>query len=75
MIRIEKLRQFVLWTYLAVSGFASIEPSPYELMFVVSLFVFAKGGVRFDKMMAPMIVCLLVFNAGGLLSLIPLICT
>lgn len=71
MIRIEKLRQFVLWTYLAVSGFASIEPSPYELMFVVSLFVFAKGGVRFDKMMAPMIVCLLVFNAGGLLSLIP----
>ena len=70
-IGVEPLRRWVLWLFLAVSAFASIEPSPYEAMFLVALFVFASGGLRFDRTMAPPIIALALYNAGGLLSLTP----
>ncbi len=71
MMRIETLRSWTLWTFLAVSAFAAIEPSPYEAMFFVALIVFAGRGLRFDKTMAPLIVSLLLYDAGGLISLTP----
>jgi hypothetical protein len=73
MIRREPLRQWVLWAFLAVSAFAAIEPSPYELMFGVAVLVFAGGGLRFDKAMAPLIVTMALYNAGGLLALAPFV--
>ena len=41
MLSIEALRRGVLWTFLAVSAFAAIEPSPYEFMFAIALLAFA----------------------------------
>jgi len=73
MLRTEALRRGVLWTFLAVSGFAAIEPSPYEFMFAVALLAFASGGLRFDKAMVPLILTLAVWNAGGLLALTPFV--
>ena len=73
MMRIESLRRWTLWTYMAVSGFVAIEPSPYEFMFLVALVVFAIGGVRFDKMLAPLIFFLLIYDASGLISLVPFV--
>jgi len=73
MIQIETLRRRTLWIYMAVSGFVAIEPSPYEFMFLVSLIAFGKGGIRFDKVFAPLIFCLLVYDAGGLISLVPFV--
>lgn len=73
MIRTESLRQWVLWAFLAVSAFAAIEPSPYEFMFAVALLAFAGGGLRFDKVMAPLILTLAVWNVGGLLALTPFV--
>ncbi len=71
MFAIETIRNRVLWAFLALSSFAAIEPSPYDLMFLVALVVFAKGGLRFEAIMAPLIVTLLVYNAGGVLALTP----
>ena len=73
MMRIETLRRSTLWIYMAVSGFVAIEPSPYEFMFLVSLIAFGKGGVRFDKVLAPLIFFLLVYDASGLISLVPFV--
>jgi hypothetical protein len=73
MIGTEPLRRWVLWAFLAVSAFAAIEPSPYEFMFGVAVLAFAFGGLRFDKAIAPLIVTLAVWNAGGLLSLVPFV--
>lgn len=73
MIQIESLRRWTLWTFIAVSAFAAIEPSPYEAMFLVALVVFAGGGLRFDKAMAPLIVSLTLYDAGGLLALTPFV--
>ena len=67
----EPLKRGVLWTYLAVSGFVSIEPSPFELMFPVALLTFADGGMIFDRAMAPMIATLLTWSSSGFLTLIP----
>jgi hypothetical protein len=73
MIRTETLRRWTLWTYLAISGFVAIEPSPYEYMLPAVVLVFANGGMRFDRTMAPLIVTLTLYDAGGLLSLTPFI--
>ncbi len=67
----EPLKRGVLWTYLAVSGFVAIEPSPFEFMFPIALLVFADGGMLFDRALAPLIACLLVYDASGLITLIP----
>jgi hypothetical protein len=70
-IGVEPLRRWVLWLFLAVSAFAAIEPSPYEVMFFVALIAFAPGGLRFDRTIVPLVVTLALYDAGGLLSLAP----
>ena len=60
MLSIEALRRGVLWTFLAVSAFVAVEPSPYEFMFAVALLAFASGGLRLDKAMVPLILTLAV---------------
>ena len=67
----ESLRLKLLWLFLAVSAFASIEPSPYEAMFFVCLLAFARGGLVFDASLSPLVLVLLVFDAAGLVALIP----
>jgi O-Antigen ligase len=67
----ESLRLKILWLFLAVSAFAAVEPSPYEAMFFVCLIAFARGGLAFDATLAPLIVSLFVFDAAGLIALIP----
>jgi hypothetical protein len=67
----ESLRLKVLWLFLAVSCLAAIEPSPYEAMFFVAIFAFARGGLAFEAGLAPLIVCLLAFDAAALVALIP----
>ena len=73
MVSLEAIRRGSLWTLLAVSAFASIEPSPYEFMFVVLLIAFASGGLAFDRTLAPMILTMAIFNAAGLVALAPYI--
>jgi hypothetical protein len=51
--------------------FALFEPSPYEVMFLVTLFVFMVTGLRINAKLLPMVVLLLLFNIGGIFSLIP----
>lgn len=67
----EPLKRGVLWTYLAVSGFVAIEPSPFEFMFPVALLVFADGGMLFDRALAPLVATLLIWSSSGFLTLIP----
>src|SRR5260370_38668142 len=70
-IRVSTLRRLVLWTFIACSCVAFIEPSPYEFMFPFAVIAFASGGLTFDRAIIPMIVTLAMFNAGGLLALVP----
>jgi hypothetical protein len=70
-IRVSSVQRAVLWLFIACSCVAFIEPSPYEFMFLMAALVFARSGLRFDRVLIPMIVTLAMFNAGGLLALVP----
>jgi hypothetical protein len=67
----ESLRLKLLWLFLAVSAFAAIEPSPYEAMFFICLVGFARGGLVFDAFLLPLVLILLMFDAAGVVALIP----
>ena len=59
----------LLWLMMAISWIVFIEPSPYELMFVVVLLAFLPNGLLAASALAPMIVFLLLYNIGGAFSL------
>lgn len=65
------LKRGTLWLLTAVSCFALIEPSPYEFVFLVALFVFALTGLRLSQKLLPMALLLLLYNIGGVIALIP----
>ena len=52
-------------------AFAIIEPSPYEIVFMLALVVFAVTHVKFDPLLSPLVAAVALFNVGGLLALIP----
>lgn len=54
-------------------GIVLIEPSPYEFLFFLCLFVFAVGGLALHRSSLPMVGLLALFNLGGIFSLIPFI--
>lgn len=64
-------QRVVLWLFIASSAFASIEPSPYEIFFVLAVLVFGLRDLLFDRSLIPLIFGLALFNAGGVLALIP----
>jgi hypothetical protein len=62
------------WTLFAFAcggGVVLIEPSPYEFFFFLALFVFMLGGLRLGAGGVVMIALLMLFNIGGLFSLVP----
>lgn len=65
------IKRGALWLLAASSGFALIEPSPYEVLFLVAVLVFALTGIRFSQKLLPMLALLLLYNIGGAFSLIP----
>jgi len=65
------LKRGALWLLTASSWIALIEPSPYEIAFVLVLLVFALTGIRFSQKLLPLATLLLLFNIGGTISLVP----
>lgn len=65
------IKRGTLWLLGAASGLALVEPSPYEVVFLLALFVFALTGIRFSQKLLPLAILLLGYNIGGILSLIP----
>jgi len=65
-----KMRDSVLWLLLASSSLVLVEPSPYEALFGIAVLIYASR-IGFPRGIAPLAICLVLFNIGGLLSLIP----
>ncbi|MBD9386590.1 O-antigen ligase family protein [Agrobacterium sp. AGB01] len=53
-----------------LSGFVISEPAPYELMMVAQVAIWFLLGLRLSKRVIVLLAFLLVFNAGGFLSLL-----
>lgn len=65
------LQRGSLWLLTASSWVAIIEPSPYEIAFLLVLAVFALTGIRLSRALLPLALLLLAFNLGGAISLVP----
>ena len=70
-LSVSSLQRGVLWLFVFCGCFALIEPSPYEVMFLVTVFIFLITGLRINSKVVPLIFILLIFNIGGIFSLIP----
>lgn len=53
-----------------LSGFVINEPAPYELYMVALIVVWALFGLRISRFNAPLLVLLVVFNIGGMISMV-----
>jgi hypothetical protein len=52
-----------------LSGFVISEPAPYELMLAVQIGLFFLLGLKISRAVGPLLILLLLFNVGGILSL------
>ncbi|MDP3527126.1 MAG: hypothetical protein Q8S27_21345, partial [Hoeflea sp.] len=53
-----------------LSGFVINEPAPYELFLVVLIGIWAIFGLRLSRHIAPLIVLFVIFNIGGMFSIL-----
>src|SRR5262249_49094261 len=58
-----------LFLAILVSPLVFIEPSPYEVACGLLALACVIAGVRLDRKLVPLVVLLLVFNVGGMLTL------
>ncbi len=70
-IRVSSIQDAALFLFTALSCFAIIEPSPYEVMFLVTTGVFALTGLTIPRHIIVLAILLLLYNLGGIFSLIP----
>ncbi len=65
------VQRFFLWLMMASGWFVVIEPAPYEFLFVVTLVLMLPSGLKIHAAVIPMVLFLLAYNIGGVLSVIP----
>jgi hypothetical protein len=65
----ERILQIVLFVTVLASSIAFIEPSPHDGLMVVLLVVSVVAGVSFERRLALPFLLLLVWNVGGMMSL------
>ncbi|MGH6873527.1 MAG: O-antigen ligase family protein [Aestuariivirgaceae bacterium] len=64
-----QLQHAALWLFVASGWLVAVEPSPYEVLFVVALFAFLPNALSAHPSLLPPIAFLLLYNIGGALSL------
>jgi O-antigen ligase len=68
---IRLLQDAMLWLFIASGCLVFIEPSPYEMLFPLLVFLFLPSGLRLTGAAAPLVLFLLLYNLGGAASLVP----
>jgi hypothetical protein len=63
-IATEKLRALLLWLIGFAGAFVFLEPSPYEVVGVATIFIFAVTGLSLRAGLAPLVLLLILLNVG-----------
>ena len=69
-LSLDRVQAACVWLMMVSSFFVIFEPAPVDLMFAITFVMFLGGGLRVAALAAPMILYLLLYNIGGLTSLI-----
>ncbi len=72
-LSIPKLQNALLWLLIFSSFFVFFEPAPYEILFVITGFVFLLTDFKLARPVSILILFLLLYNIGGVFSLYPFI--
>jgi O-antigen ligase len=70
-IAIESLRLFLLWLMGFAGAFVFIEPSPYEIVGVLAIFLFTLTGLTLRASLIPLALLLIFMNVGYATSVLP----
>jgi hypothetical protein len=68
-----QLQNGALWLAIASGCVVFIEPAPFEVFFALTTAVFLITGLRISLLFLPLIALLLLYNLGGMLSLLEVI--
>jgi len=68
-VRVSSLGDAALWLAAFLGGFVIREPAPYELYMAGLLVVWLMFGLKFRAEFGPLIVCMLLYSAGGIASI------
>ena len=66
------LAAFAVWFSASLSGFVISEPAPYELFMVGLISIWLLCGLKIPREVIPLTVLLLLFNTGGVISMLTL---
>jgi O-antigen ligase len=72
-ISLESLRGAMLWLTGLAGAFVFIEPSPYEIVSLAAMIVFAITGLSFRPAIMPLVLLLIVYNIGFMISVVPVL--
>jgi hypothetical protein len=67
----ESLRGALLWLVGFAGAFVFVEPSPYELVAIVTMLLFAITGLSLRAALAPMALMLILMNIGHAIAVVP----
>jgi hypothetical protein len=70
LLAAESLRGFLLWVVGFAGAFVFIEPSPYEVVGIVTIFIFALTGLSVAPALTPLLLLLMLSNIGYALSVV-----
>src|SRR5262245_66390673 len=70
-LSVETLRGALLWLMGFAGAFVFIEPSPYELVGIFAIAVFAITGLTLRAPLVPLILLLVLLNVGYATALLP----
>jgi hypothetical protein len=68
-LSLSQLQHAALWLFVASGWLVIVEPSPYELLFVLALLAFLPNALSVHPSLLPPIAFLVLYNIGGALSL------
>ncbi len=67
----EGVRGALLWLTAFAGAFFFVEPSPYELMAIATMLVFAVGGLAWRPALMPLVALLTLINVGYAIAVVP----
>jgi hypothetical protein len=70
---VERLRLALLWLTAFSGAYVFVEPSPYEVVSLLTLIVFAASGLVLKTALMPLLLLLVFYNIGFSLAVIPLL--
>jgi O-antigen ligase len=70
LLATESLRGLLLWLIGFSGAFVFIEPSPYEIVGLITIFLFAVTGLSLSAALAPLVLLLVLLNIGYAIAVV-----